>query len=272
MTKRISNDPFVWICFAAFLFFTVYYAFRFFEASPAATLHEAQMSYLSAEREPDLAKRQEGFNQSLKMLLELEKKYSPIFGNGKLYFDLGNNFFQLEEYPFALLNYYRARNLRPLDEKVQAHIELTKKKIGIPIEANPSAFEWLFFFHHHYSLPQRLQWLAGLNILFLALTSAFLWFSYRVFYYSAIITGAAGLLFFCSVTYSYAFTPLEAVITTSSLLYRDAGTHYAKVKPDPLISGSKVKILNASMGGKWLKIETQEGVVGYVPEDTLRAI
>lgn len=270
--KRFTNDPFVWICLAAALFFCVHFIGNFFEESPSALLQDAQMSYLNAERTKVVTERKQGFNHALEVFLELEKKYSPYFGNGKLFFDIGNTFFQLEDFPNALLYYYRAQLLRPTDEKVKAHIELAKNKLSLPETTKPSVFDWLFYFHRHFSLPERLQLLAFLNCALFALISLNLWLPHRFFYACSMALGVIAALFVLSVSSTYLFSPHEGVIINSSVLYRDAGTHYAKVKPDPLPAGIKVVLQGTALGGKWVKIATNDGTVGFLPQETLRAI
>jgi hypothetical protein len=135
-----------------------------------------------------------------------------------------------------------------------------------------SAFEWLFFFHQRISLPERLQLVAASLMLALTFASGFLWTRGRLFYAAAICAGMVSALFLASVSYSYAFAPVEAVVVKSSLLYRDAGTYYAKVKAEPIPAGEKVKLLAATQGGKWLKIETADGTMGYIPQGGVRTI
>lgn len=270
--KRIKNDPFIWICLAALIFFCVHFIGKLFDESATHTLNEAQMSYLSAERTTSVEERKEGFNTSLESFLKLENKYEPSFGNGKLYFDIGNNFFQLEEYPQALLYYYRAEKLRPTDEKIKTHIELAQKKLNLKTAPKSAAFDWLFSFHNHYSLPERLQKLSLFMILTFISLSLSLWLNNRVFYTSTIALAVLSGLLFLSVSYTHFFSPQEGVIIKSNPIYRDAGTHYAKVTPEPLAAGLKVKMQDSTLGGKWIKIETNDETVGYLPQEALRPI
>lgn len=268
--KRALQDPFILICMIAALFFSVYFISNFLEKNPLPLLQEAEEAYKSGEQAKTIPERTKAFNHSLEILLGLEKEYSPNFGNGKLYFNLGNTYFQLEEYPYALLYYYRSELLRPRDEKVQAHIAFTQKKLGIGSVDHSTPFEWLLFFHYRLSLPERLQLFFVLSLLFLSLASCYLWFSRRWLYLSAMTLAISCLPILLSLAYSYALSPLEAVVVKSSLLYRDAGFYYAKVTQEPLLSGLKVKILEVTQGGKWLKVETNDGVTGYLPEASVR--
>lgn len=270
--NRIKKDPFVWICVAVLLFFCVHFIGKLFDESGTQSLNTAQLNYLAAERTDSVAERKEGFNSSLESFLKIENKYDPSFGNGKLYFDIGNNFFQLEEYPQALLYYYKAEKLRPTDEKVKTHIALAQKKLSLKTNSKSAAFDWLFSFHNHYSLPERLQRLSFLIILTFISLSLYLWVNNRLIYLSTLVLAALTTVLFLSVSYTHFFSPEEGVVIKSSPLYRDAGTHYAKVTPEPLAAGLKVKLQDSTLGGKWIKIETNDEVVGYIPQESLRSI
>lgn len=235
-------------------------------------LNEAQASYLAGENATTMAEREDAFNRALSLYSKLEQDYHPEFGNGKLYFNLANAFFQVRAYPMALFYYYKSAALRPRDDKVQHNLMLTKEKLGIMDEKVPSAFEKIFFFHNFLSLPERLQLFFVLSILLLIFGFSYLWTQQRW-----VKTGIGVLLVFWSVMllsigYTRYISPLEGVLVQSTDLYRDAGLQYAKVSEKPLFSGSKVEVLDIWPNGKWLKIITPEGEVGYVPNTAIRLI
>ncbi len=270
--KKILNDPFIIICIIVVLYFAVQALASLNEPNPSKALTEAQMNYLAGERTLSVEERKKSFNAALKTFLQLEKNYTPTFGNGKLYYDIGNTFFQLEEYPEAILYYYRAQKLRPTDDKIHSNLSLAQSKLTLTSEKENSAFDWLFFFHRHFSLPERLQLFSlGTFVTFL-LFSLYLWFPKRFIYAAAVAALVATVPFLLSVSYTYAFSPIEAVMVKSSLLYRDAGEQYAKVQPEPIPSGLKVQILDLTSAGKWLKIRTDDGTVGFVPDESIRTI
>lgn len=270
--RKILRDPFVLICLGAVIFFATTLFFSLWNEDPSSKLQEAQTSYLAGEQAEAVPNRKAAFNKALSLLLELEKEYSPTFGNGKLFFDIGSLFYQLEEYPHALLYYYRAENLRPRDEKVYSHIEIAQKKLGIKEEKNPSAFKNIFFFHYDFSLPERLMGFFAIGLFSVAFVSLYIWFPRRWIYLLSIIFLLLSVPLLLSLAYTYAFSSLEGVVTQASLLYRDAGFHYSKVKNEPILAGKKVEILDAPLRGQWLKIRTDDGTVGYVPQEALKII
>jgi hypothetical protein len=75
-----------------------------------------------------------------------------------------------------------------------------------------------------------------------------------------------------SLTYSYYVSPLEAVMMRPSALYRDAGEQYAKALDQPISSGLKVLVLDERGEGKWVKIQTSQGNIGFVPSDALKIL
>jgi tetratricopeptide (TPR) repeat protein len=270
--KKIWQDPFVTICAVLVLYFTYNFISSFGDPDPTSMLKEAQMNYLAGEKTQNVDERKKTFNASLNSFLELEQNYAPTFGNGKLYFDIGNTFFQLEQYPEALLYYYRAQQLRPTDATIDSNIALAQNKLNISSQKDTAAFDWLFFFHRHFSLPERLQLVFLGTFLAFVFMSLYLWYPRRLIYGAIIATVLLTLPFLLSVCYTYAFASMDGVMVKSSLLYRDAGEQYAKVKPEPISSGLKVQILDITVGGRWLKVMTKDGTVGYVPEESIRTI
>lgn len=81
-------------------------------------LTDADSSYIEGEKATTLAKRQEKFNQALSLYMNLEEEYAPTHGDGKLYYNIGNTYFQLQEYPRALLYHPETKKqLQPLRQR-----------------------------------------------------------------------------------------------------------------------------------------------------------
>jgi len=233
---------------------------------------EAGQAYQEGERTNSPDQRREAFNRALKLYTGLEDTYQPSMGSGKLYYDIANTYFELGEYAFAVLYYYRALNLRPYDSRVEHNLETALKKLKLLKPERFSSWTSAFLLHDALPLPMRLQLFAFFAILFFGLWSLYLWFPQ---YYLKPLIGLASifLLFFAaSALYSYYFAPIEGVIVQASALYRDAGIQYARVSEKPLSAGEKVQVLEVMDEGKWLKVISQEGVFGYIPENAVRLL
>lgn len=235
-------------------------------------LADADYNYRRGEAAKTIADRKQAFNASLQLYQSLEREYHPRFGSGRLYYNIGNAYFQLEEYPWAILNYLRAQALMPRNEKVLSNLALAQEKLTIDKDGPTYPFSKLFFFHNYLSLPERLQVFFLLSIATFGLMSAVIWYPNpwikRVMWFCAILAG----IFLLSLIYTQYFSPVRAVLVQSSDLYRDAGMQYAKVGEVPLSAGTQVEVIDTAQNGKWLKIITPKNDPGFVPQEAIRIL
>lgn len=235
-------------------------------------LKQAYAAYVRGETAETIGKREDAFNEALKIYTGLENEFRPDFGNGKLDYNIGNTYFQVEEYPSAVLYYYRALKLMPRDERAKNNLHVVLEKLGVTEKKEKSAFEKLFFFHNMLSVPERLQLLTLLAVLAFLFYSLYIWLCHA---WLAKVGGAALFLsavLLLSVGYTHYFEPVEAVVIHATALYRDAGFQYAKVLEEPILSGRKVVVLDVVLEGKWLKVLSSDGTLGYAPAESLRII
>lgn len=237
-----------------------------------AMLKEAYESYVAGEKASTVEERQRLFNRSLEIYSALEDRYHPAMGNGKLYYNMGNNFYQLEAYPWAVLDLYRAKALRPRDEKVQASLNNTLKKLNQPSEPEGDVIRKTFFSPFVLSIPEKIQWFCALVAAGFAAFSLYVWTRKPVWKGFGIFFACLVAILMANLSYAYYLAPIEGVVIRSSLLYRDAGKQYAPVSEDPVPSGQKIEILAATNDGQWLKIQTSDEVVGFIPGENLRLI
>jgi tetratricopeptide (TPR) repeat protein len=235
-------------------------------------LQQAYASYQEGETATTIAKRKAAFNFALALYTQLERTYHPVFGDGKLYFNIGNTYFQLEEFPLAAYYYYRAKALMPRDERVQTNLSIAQAKMGITSIENWPFLRVLLLFHTHLSLPERLQIFFVAGFLFLIVASVYIWRPQKWHKLAMKILGFICLVMLLSVGYTRYFAPIEAVLIRSTTLYRDAGEQYATVSTNPTLAGNKVTVLEVLKEGQWLKIISPTGEIGYVPNSTLRII
>lgn len=234
--------------------------------------HEAADAfYHKGEQAQTVAERREAFNQALRLYAKLEENH-PESRSAALYYNIGNVYFQLGEYPWAILNYYRALNLSPRNEKILRNLNITLEKIGLPEYKQIKPTSYLFFFHNLLSFLERLQILAGLSLLILILLSLYIWGVRYGIKKLLIVLLFCWVVMLLSICYSHYFSPIEGVLVENTALYRDAGEQYAKVSEKPIREGNKLTVLDVVHNGKWLKVLTPEGKVGYIPNKAIRII
>jgi len=235
-------------------------------------LNKAYENYQAGEKAETIAERKEAFNKALKTYKKLEESNDPASGNGKLYYNVGNSYFQLEQYPWAILNYHRALRLRPQDSKVQNNLSIAQKRLNISQAQTITPFKKVFFFHYAYSLPERLQIFAAFAIASILLGSLAIWLRNHWVQKIALAFCLGALMMFLSLGYTRYLEPVGGVLVQSTYLYRDAGWQYAKVGEEPVMSGMRVEVLDVLEDGKWVKIVTTDGTLGYIPYDSIRVI
>ena len=235
-------------------------------------LDQALTAYRQGEKGTTIASRKEGFNRALEIYSQLEKQYQPCMSSGKLYYNLANTYFQLGEYPMAIYYYYKSLTLQPRDENVKHNLEITLDKLHLSRPETPSEIQKIFFFHTYFSLPERLQLFSYFGLMLLATSLLMIAYmqSRRILKYVVSIIGIFSLLLATSLLFTRYMEPLQGVLIKATYVYRDKGKEYATTSTTPASAGIKVDILDVQAQGKWLKILSPDGTIGYVPEDAIR--
>ncbi len=70
----------------------------------------------------------------------------------------------------------------------------------------------------------------------------------------------------------YYLTPIEGILVVSSGIYRGPNWNQPQLSNEPLLAGSKVRVLQAVSDGNWVKITNSHGMIGYIPISNLRLI
>ncbi len=256
----------------AFLIFTFSVYLYFHQSGLNALIEQAASNYLQGEQAVSKYDREQAFNAALEQYLSMEKKYDPTYGTGKLYFNIASTLFQLEEYPQAILYNYKTLKLNPSDQKALENLEIIWNRIGLPpVVEERNAFD-LIFLEGTLSLPRKIQLFSLFFLITCGVLSWAFWKPSSLNKVVAPIFGTVACYFLSSVFYAQFIVPVEGVILSASPLYRDAGTQYAKVVEEPVVSGSKVKIFDITPNGEWAKIMTPNGNLGYVLFEKMRVI
>jgi tetratricopeptide (TPR) repeat protein len=269
----------LWICLViglALLVGLYFLSERSFSTKKQETLtqmlDEAYRHYQQGEQAPNLAMRKEAFNKALQLYTQLEQEGVSQFSTGKLQYAMGNTYFQLEQYPWAILYYNRALHLMPRGEEAQYNLKIALQKAGLPVEDREDLANYALAFHRQLSLSERLTLFFFFSLGLLFIVSVDIWYPRRWLRPLIYVGLFVWFIFLGSVLYSRYVAPLEAVFVQASLLYRDAGEQYSPVNDRPLPGGVKVEVLDVVHEGRWLKVQTPDGVIGFVPADAIRIV
>lgn len=266
--KILINSLLVLGFFCAILITIFFY---FFYQSSSNDVKEANNSYKEGESSTTVSIRKAAFNHALELYLELENHFQPEFGNGKLYFNIANTYFQLEEYPLAILYYYRASALSPYDKTIQDNLSIALSKVHVQNKAEKTPFKTIFFFHNLLPLPIRFQIFFIFSLVALIMFSMWFWGFNKKLKLGALFFLSISIIMFFSLLYSYFLENPSAIIIKPTSLYRGAGTQFAKVSDIPVEAGSKVTVLQVDEDGEWLKIE-ENNTIGFVQSNSIKII
>lgn len=213
-------------------------------------LEEANASYAKGEAAEHYHERKVAFNEALALYHQVENSASSP---PSLYLlPIANTYFQLEEYPWAILYYARALKEDPHDTFALTQIGKGQEKLKIPVnlkEFVPS------------SIPLLVFW--SLCITFVVLSLA-IWLPYPWIRKAAICISLFALLLFCYFLFFYYFIPMDGIIVTSTQIYQTPNLNEPAIKTDALKAGTKIQILGIVPKQNWLKIATEKDI-GYIP-------
>ncbi len=84
------------------------------------------------------------YDDALKAYEELETSILP-YQSPELFYNKGNCFFRMGEYPRALLFYLKARKLAPRDKEIENNIRITQMQLGIKPLAKGVVYNFLSY-------------------------------------------------------------------------------------------------------------------------------
>lgn len=235
-------------------------------------LDQALKYYKMGEQATSVAEREEAFNKALTLYTQISTDYPAPNGDGLIYYNIANSYFQLGQYPWAILYYYKSLKLNPGNDDSYRNLQVALRKLTLPQQDPESWLKKSLWFHYGLSVPQRFQLLASLLVAATLFASFYIWKGVNSLKVYSILAYVLAGIVLLSVLYSNFVEPMQGVVLRATGLYTDAGKQYAKVVENPLSPGLKINILLILDDGKWAKITTNTGLVGYIPTDRLGAI
>ncbi|MBX7261244.1 MAG: tetratricopeptide repeat protein [Chitinophagales bacterium] len=184
--------------------------------------------------------------------------------NSTVYYNLGNCFYQLKEYPKAILFYEKANKLDRNNSNIQHNLKLANNKALTKIETSKQFFliQWLNAFIYQYNLKTWsivlliVIWsFAIFSILFFRTKrTSFIFFAFGSFVIALM------LFFICYKNYIYQTKQTHAIVMQSGDTYPSPNKH--KKYKNGLEEGSKIKLLDND--GGFYKVQTSNDNVVWI--------
>ena len=208
------------------------------------------------------------------------EKYGHIVDYGEesapLYYNMGNAYYKMKEYPLSILYYEKALKLDPSNEDIKVNLEIANLAVADKIEKLPEPF-YLRWWNSLKSLFSADGW-AWVSIVAFALTlfCVYLFLMSRrtgvrkAGFFVGLLTLVALAL---SVTFAIGkFNSLsrqdEAIVTTPTVTVKSSPST-SSVDLFVLHEGSKVQILDRSM--EWNKVRIADGSEGWLLSEDMIA-
>lgn len=202
--------------------------------------------YLQGLHEKDTLVKSQAFNHSIQTLLNDKSQDDAL---------MAANLVQLRQYPLAVYYYMKTLKKDPSNPDIRTYLNEIIKAEGLPTKIPPSS-----------DYPPS-SWLIAAAFILWALSFS-LWIHFRK---KAILLISfpllLGLLTLISLSYR---SPILAVVLHAQVLFQAPQSE--PVSPKPIPAGLIVTVLDVQHHGSWLKIHTQDGVMGYLPENALRIV
>lgn len=219
--------------------------------------NEANEFFHKANEEGDPQKSRDLYERAL---LRYEK-LSQETANGKLYYNIGNTYFQLGDIGRAIVNYRRAEHFIPHDENLRQNLShvLSKRRDIIPVQQEEKLLRTLFFWHYDLPLQMRLNLLCGFNLLFWLSAALFFFTSLPVPRWLATSLITITLLLATSLSVEYFDPPAPAgVIVAPEVVARQGDGHnYQPSFTAPLHAGTEFTLLENRKS--WFHVELKDG-------------
>ena len=203
--------------------------------------------------EKDTFLKNKAFNGSLEVLLSSTSEFPEKHAL------MGANLVLLRQYPLAVFYFLEALKGDPDNEEILQHLKEAIQIGGLPTVL-PERFS--FGLSHRVIRIVFLIWFLSLSI-WIGTESKN---AKRASFVSTLLV----VIFTGYLIGSYYLSPIQGIILHSQILYQFPNSSAPAVSPNPLAPGLLVSVLNVQDQGYWIKVKSQEGVMGYVPEMSLR--
>ena len=191
--------------------------------------------------------------------------------NGKLFYNIGNVYFRMDQLGQAILNYRRALQYLPNDPNLLQNLDYARSRRQDKIEepSQTKVLQTVLFWHYDVSTGTRF-WIFSISFV-----GFWLYAALRLFFPNPLprgfLVGVGGvsLLFSGSLLVSeWQETHFqEGVILSQEILARKGdGANYQPSFKEPLHAGTEFRLLEHR--GDWYQIELYNGYQTWIPQNT----
>jgi tetratricopeptide (TPR) repeat protein len=196
------------------------------------------------------------------------------YSSSTLYYNIGNTYYKLRNYPLAIYYYEKSLKLNPNNDDTKHNIEIAQLFLTDKIEALPELFIKTWWNNLSNTFTLNVWSIITLVLIGLLLTCLFFYITAKTrgLKKSMFFTGLILILFtICSFSisvkkYNYISTNNEGIIIIPTITIKSSPSN-SSVDLFVLHEGSKVKILDNADGRE--KIKIANGSIGWLPTSSV---
>lgn len=248
------------------LFFTLFSTYAMAAAAAQGDqgllLDQAGRYFQQASQMADQAQSAELYR---KALVRFEKLVQDGVENGKLYYNLGNTYFQLHDLGRAVLNYRRAQLYLPDDDNLRQNLLAARAKQPDRIEPSQEVMiaKTLLFWHYDLPVRARLILLTVANLLFWGGLSLRLYRRQGLWWPLALALTLVVMMGGSLLYERFGRQPSGVLVAAATTARKGDGQAYAPSFGTPLHAGLEFSLVEKR--GEWLYIELVDGRRCWVP-------
>jgi len=237
-------------------------------AQQLVLLEQANRAFEQALTSPEPQVAQGYYQQAM---AGYEQLIASRVHNAKLYYNLGNAYFRLNDLGHAILYYQRGLRLEPGNRQLQANLSYARSRRvdQINVSSQRSLWHQLFFWRNELSI--QTQWSFALAAYLLVWSCAL---AHLFWPRAALLWGLAGAAFVCLVFtastllthYQHISTRAGVIVVAEVVVRKGNGESYAPQFPQPLHAGTEFEVLEER--GPWLAIQLDNGTSGWIRRDS----
>ena len=234
---------------------------------------EAAEAARTASTATDEAIRRDKYQHAINLYQQLTDEFQVR--NGGIFYNVGNAYAALGDYPHAILNYRRAQLYAPNDAELIANLQLVRgmRKDHFKEPEATRILKTLFFWHYDTSFAFRFKSAAFFAALFWIAATLLLWYRRCWLKYTtiALLVLALAPAVSAAITACSIRNMQPAVIMADEAMPRKgAAQSYAPAFDKPLHAGAEVNIIKKQ--GEWVEIAIPGNLTGWLHESTLEDI
>lgn len=208
--------------------------------------------------------------------LDAISTYDSIISNGlessELYYNLGNCYYKIKDWPYAIWYYKKSLSLNPNNKEALHNLTITKLKTINQIEAIPQLFYKKWQENLINLLPIKNWQIFTLICIWITVIIQMLNIltKYKIKYLVPIFnTFSLILLITTYVAYQKNYNKNEAIIFSSSIMVNSAPSS-SSTNLFSLHSGNEIEIIDQIE--EWVKVQTADGRDGWIKKTDCKSI